>query len=191
MRHIEQQLPDLMRELKWINLGGGYLLEEASELEGLSKLVRDIQKKWHTDVYFEPGKAIINNAGYLISSVIDQFESDGKLIAVLDTSVNHLPGVFEYQTPPKLVDATPDAPYPVILAGCTCLSGDLFGEYRLPYPLTIGDRVIFEHVGAYSLIKASRFNGQNLPSIYTYNQQQGLKLAKRYSYEDYRQQWVE
>jgi carboxynorspermidine decarboxylase len=75
------------------------------------------------------------------------------------------------------------------LAGCTCLSGDLFGEYRFTRPLEIGDRVVFENVGAYSLIKASRFNGQNLPSIYFLGTSGELTLSKAYNYDDYRSQW--
>lgn len=59
--------------------------------------------------------------------------------------------------------------YEVILAGCTCLAGDVFGEYRLNEPLKVGDKVVFKNVGAYSLIKANRFNGYALPSMAVWN----------------------
>jgi len=38
------------------------------------------------------------------------------------------------------------------------------------------------------LIKANRFNGYNLPDVYTWNRS-GLTLQKRYDYADYRRQW--
>jgi len=49
--------------------------------------------------------------------------------------------------------------------------------------------VAFKNVGAYSLIKASRFNGQNLPSIHLLGDQGALTLMKAYDYDDYRRQW--
>ena len=124
----------------------------------------------------------------LITSVLDCFESDGKAVAVLDTSVNHLPEVFEYQKAPDLLEHDLNGAYSVILAGSTCLAGDVFGEYRLQQPLSIGDKLCFTSVGAYSMIKANRFNGHNLPDIYGLDEGQ-LALLKEYSYQDYQQQW--
>jgi carboxynorspermidine decarboxylase len=187
--HLEHYLPELVKHIDWINLGGGYNFQASEDLPTLLSTIEHIQSDWKTEVYLEPGASVVNDAAMLVSSVIDRFESDGKSIVILDTSVNHLPEVFEYQVQPRLRGETSDGPYPVTLAGCTCLSGDLFGEYRFSRPLEIGDRVVFEHVGAYSLIKASRFNGQNLPSIYFLNKRDELTLAKAYDYDDYRSQW--
>jgi carboxynorspermidine decarboxylase len=96
--------------------------------------------------------------------------------------------VFEYQKPPLLHEHDPQGQYGAILAGCTCLAGDVFGEYRFSKPVAIGDRLIFKNLGAYSLVKANRFNGYNLPDIYMFNSA-GLKKVKNYHYADYRQQW--
>ena len=52
------------------------------------------------------------------------------------------------------------------IVGCSCLSGDLFGEYYFVEPLSIGSHIIFENVGAYMQVKANMFNGINLPSVY-------------------------
>jgi carboxynorspermidine decarboxylase len=189
--HLEEQLPELVREVEWVNLGGGYLFQESTDLDILLSIIQQIQSEWGAQVYLEPGKSVVDNAGLLVASVIDIFESDGKTIAVLDTSVNHLPEVFEYQRSPQLLYEQVDRGHSVTLVGSTCLSGDLFGEYRLPRPLGINDRVVFRNVGAYSLIKASRFNGYNLPSIYLLNNENQPILMKAYDYSDYRRQWSE
>jgi carboxynorspermidine decarboxylase len=97
--------------------------------------------------------------------------------------------VFEYQRQPELVEHDPNGRYPVILAGSTCLAGDIFGEYRFNQPLLVGDVVVFKQVGAYSLVKANRFNGYNLPDIYTVNGGQ-VRQIKHHTYQDYRQQWM-
>jgi carboxynorspermidine decarboxylase len=191
VRHLQAHLPQLVHELEWVNLGGGYLFQASDDQETLLKTIEQIQTGWKAQVYLEPGKSLVGDAGFLIASVIDTFESDGKSIAVLDTSVNHLPEVFEYQKPPQLLCERADDACSVILAGATCLSGDLFGEYRFPRPLEIDDRVVFKNVGAYSLIKASRFNGLNLPSIHLLDEHGALSLLRAYGYEDYRQQWRE
>jgi carboxynorspermidine decarboxylase len=187
--HLQHHLPELVKHVDWINLGGGYRFQTSKDLPALLATIDHIQTVWKTEVYLEPGTSVVNDAGMLVASVIDQFESDGKTIAILDTSVNHLPEVFEYQIKPRLHGESCDGPYAITLAGCTCLSGDLFGDYRFTRPLKIGDRVVFENVGAYSLIKASRFNGQNLPSIYFLGTSGELTLSKAYNYDDYRSQW--
>ncbi len=191
VQHLETQLPQLVREIEWINLGGGYLFQQADDLPILLATIDHIQSVWGAQVFLEPGKAIIDDTGFLVASVIDTFESDGKAIAVLDTSVNHLPEVFEYQTRPQLLNEAEEGRHTSLLAGSTCLAGDLFGEYRFDKPLQINDRVVFGNVGAYSLIKATRFNGYNLPSLYLLDSKGEVRLMKDYDYDDYRRQWSE
>jgi carboxynorspermidine decarboxylase len=169
-------------------MGGGYLFGDIENHQPFIALVRQLRQEFGLEVYIEPGKAIVGQAGYLVSSVIDRFNSDGKIIAVLDSSVNHNPEVFEYQRQPALLEHQADGGYPVTLVGSSCLAGDVFGDYRFQQPLHIGDRVVFSHVGAYSLIKANRFNGYPLPDVYVLNQQQ-LTPLQHDSYQAYRQQW--
>ncbi|MEJ2454810.1 MAG: carboxynorspermidine decarboxylase [Candidatus Thiodiazotropha sp.] len=191
VEHLEQHLAPWLRELEWVNLGGGYLFQAASDPETLLSTIDRIHTQWGAQVYLEPGSAVVEETGYLVASVLDTFESDGRAIAVLDTSVNHLPEVFEYQKSPELLDERTDGPYRTLLVGATCLSGDRFGDYSFSRPLEIGDRVVFKNVGAYSLIKASRFNGQNLPALHLLGEDGSLNPMKTYDYEDYRRQWSE
>jgi len=177
-----------LKNLEWINLGGGYLFNHISNHQPFIDLVGQLNKDYGLSVYVEPGKAIVGDAGCLVASVIDCFSSDGKTIAVLDTSVNHHPEVFEYGWQPELHEHAAKGSYPTILAGSSCLAGDLFGEYRFKAALQVGDKLVFTNMGAYSLVKANRFNGINLPAIYGL-QAGRLNKLKDYSYQDYRQQW--
>ena len=185
---LEKQLFSRFDGIKWINLGGGYLFDEIDDFTDFIALVNDLKNHYHLKVFIEPGKAIVGQAGYLYSSVIDLFDSGSKRVAVLDTSINHNPEVFEYQMSPELYAVDQNGPYAYELVGSTCLAGDLFGYYPFAKPLKIGDPIIFKNVGAYSLVKASRFNGYNLPDIYGFNGNKAT-LIKSYSYEDYRGQW--
>ena len=186
---LEEHLTEVLPTLDWLNLGGGYLFEYEEDLDMLCGIVERLQQRFGLTVYFEPGKGLVGQAGYLVASVIDLFESDGKTIAILDSTVNHDPEIFEYQTRPEPAWREPEQGVSAILAGCTCLAGDLFGEYRFEHPLNLGDRVAFRNVGAYSLIKANRFNGHNLPSIYAWDGATTLRPMKHYRYEDYLEQW--
>ncbi len=125
----------------------------------------------------------------MVAQVVDLFESDGVQVAVLDTTVNHIPEVFEYQFSPDVVDDTNEGRYCYILAGATCLAGDVFGEYAFDTPLVVGSRVTFTGVGAYTLVKSHMFNGINLPTIYARTPAGELTLHKQFDYEDFRQRW--
>jgi carboxynorspermidine decarboxylase len=152
-------------------------------------LIRHLKTQFADQVYLEPGNGLVGNAGYLMTTVLDRFESDGKTVLVLDTSVNHLPEVFEYQIKPLLLEEGLQSENAAILAGSSCLAGDVFGEYRFNKIPAVGDKLLFAGVGAYSLIKASRFNGYALPAIYFWRN--GLaELHKADDYADYRRQWL-
>lgn len=184
VQHIQTKLGKRLSKFQWINVGGGYLFEDQSTLPALKEAI-DLLRSYGLQIYMEPGAAFVRKAGYLISSVLDIIISDGKKVAILDTTVNHLPEVFEYQYAPDVQGHREGAPHEYILAGCSCLSGDLFGEYAFDEVLQVGSRVVFENVGAYSMVKWHTFNGINLPSIYILTKDGELILQKEFTYEDY------
>lgn len=186
---IRTHLGKLLHELEWINLGGGYQYGEIDALDPFYRAMDLLTGEYDLKVFIEPGEAIIGNAGYLVSSVLDLFESEGKRIAILDTTVNHLPGVFNYQTNASVLNSVSSGAYSYVLAGATCLAGDLFGEHRFSEPLEVGSTIIFQDVGGYSLVKANMFNGVNLPNIYAIGEQKKLWLKKRYTITDFLSKW--
>jgi len=113
------------------------------------------------------------------------FKIDDRYIAVLDSTINHMPEVFEYQYKPNIKNESKNGKYNYILAGASCLAGDLFGEYTFDEPLEIGSKIVFENMGAYTLVKSNMFNGINLPSIYSYTLGGDLKLIKQFDYNDF------
>ncbi|NIN35214.1 MAG: carboxynorspermidine decarboxylase [Gammaproteobacteria bacterium] len=179
--------PLLLQRLNWINFGGGYLFERYSDLDPLVGLSRTLKEKYKLDLFFEPGKGIVGSAGYVVASVIDMFRADDKTIAVLDTSVNHLPEIFEYQYRPMLLQESTQGKHGYRLAGASCLSGDLFGDYFFDHELKIGSRIVIANVGAYMLVKASMFNGINLPAVYSLDASGRLHPRKVYDYSHYRE----
>ena len=185
LMHLEKHLSELLRKIDWINVGGGYLFQNHNGMNRLAATLLLLRNRYDIKIFFEPGKAIVGNTGYIVSTVIDLFENDGCIMAVLDTSVNHMPEVFEYQYKPTIMQESSKGKYKYILAGSTCLAGDVFGMYRFKEPIRLGSQIIFENVGAYTLVKANMFNGLNLPNIYSFNQKNSVVLKKQFSYEEY------
>jgi carboxynorspermidine decarboxylase len=185
VRHIEARLRDWLPRLEWINLGGGYLLDPTARPGPLIEAVDLLRSRHQLDVFIEPGAGFVREAGSLVAEVIDLFRSGGKSIAVLDTTVNHAPEVFEYQFEPDVAGHHDDGEYEYLLAGSTCLAGDVMGEYAFDEPLRVGSRVVLTGLGAYALVKAHMFNGVNLPSIYSVTPDGALVHRRRFTYDDF------
>ena len=189
VRHLDERLGPLLHGMRWINLGGGYLFDEAGDVGQVVEAVATLESRYGLQVYLEPGAALVRSAGFVVASVLDVFPSEGVQVAVLDTTVNHMPEVLEYGFEPDVCGHDDEAEVEYLLAGSTCLAGDVFGVYRFAEPLEIGARVVFGNAGAYTLSKAHTFNGVNLPSVYALDRSGGLTLKKRYGYGDYAERW--
>ncbi|NKB19885.1 MAG: hypothetical protein GKS01_04990 [Alphaproteobacteria bacterium] len=165
-RHIRDVIPEALKSISWINLGGGYLFQSIEESAEFFETVALFRDAFGLQVFIEPGAAAVRRCGTIVTTVHDIFEGEDCQIAVLDTSVNHMPEVLEFQFEPDVLGHVDDAVHCYVLAGCTCLAGDTFGQYSFDTALTIGSQVTFTNMGAYSASKAHRFNGVALPTLY-------------------------
>ena len=186
---IEDRLSSVLQSLDWVNLGGGYLFEDESSNSQLAAASTIFSERYGLEVFIEPGAALVRKAGSIVSSVVDIFDSDGKTIAVLDATVNHMPEVFEYDFEPDVAGHDENAPFEYLLAGSSCLAGDVFGDYSFCEPLSPGDRVIFEDAGAYTLSKAHMFNGIDLPAVYALRIDGELLLKREFGYSAFVDRW--
>lgn len=183
---LKTELSGELGKFRWINLGGGYFFDESENLSLFHELVDELDDDYgFEEIMIEPGAFLVRDSGYLVSSVVDLFRRDGKSIAVLDATVNHLPEVFEYQYKPEVSGDDPSCENEYILAGSSCLAGDVFGAYRFGTELRVGSRVLFQRVGSYSLVKAHTFNGINLPDVYCVEDGDELKKVKSFTFEEY------
>ena len=142
-----------------------------------------LRSKYGVDVFIEPGAAFVRDAGYIDRDGHRPVPCDGREIAVLDTTVNHMPEVFEYQFEPEVLGHDDEAEHEYILAGSTCLAGDVFGLYGFDEPLEIGSRVVFAEAGAYTTVKSHMFNGINFrrsmpgPMRETWSRRRALRIT--------------
>ena len=140
------------------------------------------------EVYLEPGEAVVLGAGFLVTSVLETMQN-GIDIAILDTSAAcHMPDVLEmpYRPPLQGAGQPGEKPYTFRLGGPTCLAGDVIGDYSFDRPLHPGDRLVFEDMALYTMVKTNTFNGMMLPSIVWRDRTGALFLVKQFGYEDFK-----
>lgn len=190
IKKVKEKLPDLLQQITWLNMGGGYFYDHShADFVWFGRIRELLSNSQPLSLFMEPGEFLVGSAGYLVSRVVDIFQNASRQIAVLDTSINHLPECFEYQFEPDVLNAVEDSEFEYILAGASCLSGDLFGVYCFPDKLAVGDLVVFSDVGAYSVVKANTFTGIPLPSIYVREPNGAFTLQTKYPFSLYRQLW--
>lgn len=189
LQAFEEKFGSYLSALKWINLGGGHHITRTDyDVERLICLVQHLRTTYDVEVYLEPGEAVVLNAGYLVSSVLDVLHN-GMDIAILDTSAAcHMPDVLEMPYRPPLLNSgeAGEKPYTYRLGGPTCLAGDVIGDYSFDQPLQIGDTVTFADMALYTMVKTNTFNGMPLPSIVWRDAQGKEHLVRSFGYEDFK-----
>jgi len=185
---VDEKFGEYIKKMKWINLGGGHHITRPDyDIETLVKCIMFFKDKYGVDVYLEPGEAIALNTGYLVAKVLD-IVNNGMDIAILDTSAAcHMPDVIEMPYRPNIIGAGKPDEYPHVyrLGGLTCLAGDIIGDYSFKEPLKQGDRLVFCDMAHYTMVKNNTFNGVGLPSIALYTEKEGIKIIKKFGYEDF------
>ena len=186
---LEEKFGDILPEMEWINLGGGHHITRSDyDIPRLERCIRHLQDKYGLEVFLEPGEAIALNAGYLVTEVLDLTENDMP-IAILDTSAAcHMPDVLEMPYRPPLRDSGKEGEkaYSYRLGSQTCLAGDSIGIYSFDKPLSIGDRLVFEDMAIYTMVKNNTFNGMPLPAILLLKSDGTFKNLRTFGYEDFR-----
>lgn len=76
--------------------------------------------------------------------------------------------------------------YTYRLSSLTCLAGDVIGDYSFAHEIQIGDRLVFEDMAIYSMVKNNTFNGIPLPSIALLLEDGEVEMLKQFGYEDFK-----
>jgi carboxynorspermidine decarboxylase len=190
LRVVEQRLGKELEAMAWINLGGGHHITRADyQVDDLIDLIVSLRQRYGTEVYLEPGEAIALDAGILVSEVLD-LTHNGMDLAILDTSATcHMPDVLEGPYRPDVIGAgrPGEQSHTYRLGGQSCLAGDVIGDYSFAGPLQIGDRLMFEDMAIYTMVKTTTFNGVRLPSIAVWSSDTDeLRMIRQFGYADFK-----
>ncbi|MCL2588998.1 MAG: carboxynorspermidine decarboxylase [Oscillospiraceae bacterium] len=197
-----------LHALKWINFGGGHhITRPGYDIAALEACIRRVQETYGVEVYLEPGEAIAYHAGWLETTVLDIVTKRPREcrrdchhdhgdkpppapdVAILDASAAcHMPDVLEMPYRPPLTGSGEpgEKPHTYRLAGPTCLAGDVIGDYSFDQPLTVGDRICFEDMAIYTMVKNNTFNGMPLPAIAIESTDGTCHIVRQFGYEDFK-----
>jgi carboxynorspermidine decarboxylase len=188
---VEQKFGHLFSQVKWLNMGGGHLMtREGYNTEHLIQVLKAFKAKHpHLQLILEPGSAFAWRTGDLVATVLDIVENKGIKTAMLDVSFScHMPDCLEMPYKPAITGATDAIPgKPTYrMGGNSCLAGDFYGDWSFEQPLQPGDRIIFEDMIHYTMVKTTMFNGVSHPSIGIWTKNNEFRLVREFGYEDYK-----
>lgn len=188
---IEHYFGHLLPQIKWLNLGGGHLMtsEGYNVDHAIETLKAFHQRHPHLQLFLEPGSAIAWQTGFLLSTVRDLIDTADVTHAMLDVSFTaHMPDCLEMPYRPSIRGERQlqEGEKGYRLGGSSCLAGDFLGDYAFPKPLSVGDRLIFEDMMHYTMVKTTMFNGVVHPSIGVIKKDGTFTLWRTFSYQDYR-----
>ncbi len=201
LEHVERHFKPYLENMEWVNFGGGHHITRSDyDVNLLIQTIKDFKERYHNiEVILEPGEAIGWQCGFLIASVIDIVKNDQE-IAILDASFSaHMPDCLEMPYRPSILKISVEndeelievekgenqGAFSYFLGGPTCLAGDFMGSFSFETPLKRGDKIVFQDMLHYTIVKNNSFNGVPLPSLARLDQQ-GFKILKNFSYEDYK-----
>ena len=195
---VEARFGRWLPAMDWLNLGGGHhVTAEGYDVDGLVRLLRELAERRGVHPIIEPGEAVAIHSGALVAEVLDAPEAGAGADAfgqtILDTSATcHMPDTLEMPYRASVRGARrpgESASHPHVhrLGGTTCLAGDVIGDYAFAAPLAVGDRLLFEDMAHYTMVKTTTFNGVALPSIALWDSAtDALGIVGTFGYEDFR-----
>jgi carboxynorspermidine decarboxylase len=192
LQAFEEKFGRYLPHIKWVNMGGGHLMTHKDyDVDHLVKLLTEFRKRHNVEIILEPGSAFAWETGYLVATVVDVVESKGIKTALLDVSfAAHMPDCLEMPYKPRIRDAyhEPVQDKPTYrMGGNSCLSGDYVGYWSFDQKLEIGNRIVFEDMIHYTMVKTNFFNGVGHPSIGIWNEKEGFRLVREFGYSDYKE----
>lgn len=182
---ICRQYGDVLERAEWVSLGGGlYFTKDGYPLEKFCKKIKKFSSRFGVQVYLEPGESAITQSTELVTTVLDIVHNNID-IAIVDASTEaHMLDLLIYRIPAK-IQASVRGRFRYMVAGRSCLAGDVFGTFRFNRRLKIGSTIRFADAGGYTMVKKNWFNGLNMPSIAVRRLGGKIDVIRRFHYKDF------
>jgi carboxynorspermidine decarboxylase len=178
----------VLHKMEWVSFGGGLSFTKAGyPLDRFCAALRDFGREFGVQIYLEPGEAAVTQTTELVTTVLDVVHNEVD-IAIVDASLEaHMLDHLVYRTTPALAfPATGSGAHRVMIAGRTCLAGDVFGEFQVAEPVQIGSQVRIADAGGYTMVKSNWFNGVAMPSLVVRRLDGTIELIRSFGYDDFK-----
>jgi len=171
--------------LEWVSLGGGLAFTKPRyPVDKFCARLKAFSRQFGVQVYLEPGEAAITGCAELVTTVLDVVHNETD-IAIVDASTEaHMLDHLIYRTSAKIASPGPGR-HRVMIAGRSCLAGDVFGQYSLKTRLKPGSVVRIADAAGYTLVKKNWFNGLPMPAICVRRLDGRVRMVRKFGYNDY------
>ncbi len=185
LKYIGKNYEKLLRKVAWISFGGGiYFTKNGYNLKKFAIILKEFSRKYNVQIYVEPGESSITMSAKLVTTVLDIVKNE-KNIAIVDSSIEaHMLDLLTYHTPAKMAKQK-NAKYEYMVAGRSCLAGDIFGTYKFNKILKPGDKIVFDDAAGYSMVKMNWFNGLPMPAIVVKRLNGKTEVVRKFTYKDF------
>ena len=182
---LGDQYAEVLSWVDWLSLGGGlYFTKPGYPVEDFCARLKEFANKFGVQIYLEPGESAITGCAELVTTVVDIVHNE-KDVAIVDASVEaHMLDLLIYRLSAK-IGLHNDKGYEYMVAGRSCLAGDIFGTYRFPAPLSVGDEVRFADAAGYTMVKKNWFNGLQMPAIVVRRLNGDIEVLREFGYKDF------
>jgi len=177
--------------LEYLDLGGGFGVgydgEPGFDLHSLAEEVIQRVEPRGLRLLLEPGRAIVGEAGLLLTRVLYVKRSGDKTFVVTDGGMTELLRPSHYGGFHRIVpvSARDDADQVVAdIVGPICETGDFLALDRsIPLPVP-GDLLAVETSGAYGFAMASNYNARRRPAEVMVEDGEAILIRRRESFDD-------
>ncbi len=197
LKKIVGLVKDLAKEgikLEYIDVGGGlgvrYRDEEPPSPEEYGRAIMPLVKEAGCKLILEPGRAIVGNAGILVTRVLYLKKSGRKEFVIVDAGMNDIIRPTLYGAYHTIIPVRKGAPSqansssPVDIVGPICESADFLARNRDFPPVQSGDLLAVLTAGAYGFTLSSNYNGRLRVAEVLVKDGKYYVTRKRESYED-------
>ncbi len=153
--------------IKYINIGGGlgitYKDETPPHPRDLAKAIQPMLKKAGCTLVLEPGRAIVGNAGVLVTNALYRKDSGEKRFLIVDAGMNDLirPSLYEaYHDIQPVIENGSGAKAAIDVVGPICESGDFLAKDRSLSEIKPGELIAVMGAGAYGFSMSSTYNSR-------------------------------
>lgn len=182
---IAKKYERVFKALKWVSLGGGfYFSKPGYPVNKFAKKLKEFSDRFNVQVYLEPGESAITDSAELVTTVLDIVRNKMD-IAVVDASIEaHMLDLLVYRLNAKMKN-NGKGRFKYIIAGRSCLAGDIFGRFGFKQRLKVGSVIRFCDAAGYSMVKKNWFNGLDMPSIAVKRLNGKIELIRAFEYKDF------
>jgi carboxynorspermidine decarboxylase len=186
LEHISRTFGPLLHDMEWVSLGGGIsFTADGYPFDRFCEILGDFAARFAVQVYLEPGSALVARSGYLVTQVLD-IVHNGIDVAIVDSALEaHMLDFLTYRMDAKIDGVPASTGRRYMVAGRSCLAGDVFGTYTFPADLREGSLIAFADAADYTIVKKNWFNGLSMPSIVIRRLDGTVDVVRTFGYDDF------